>query len=383
MAIYILTGKPGSGKSYYALYHLLHKFFYWDKVLREWLPKTDIGIITNIEEIKINTFSLGEMVKAAGGVDKFFTVDYQKVLLKRWLRLVYVIDEAGEFFPKNLRDDKIIFLFQYHRHLGLDFYLICPSEENISRDVQRLSEYFINARPRSGSIGRGFVYDKIYGGEKAGAVSVPKRQDVFRLYKSMEVSESSRIGSFTIRYGVIAVIAIIVSVFGFMGAIKYMTRHSTGFLGAKKGSVSQPVVKKEEVKVLNKIENLEPSSSQVLGTPSPFISNREGLIKKEVGGFGDEFYERVFVIKGVDGKDIVYSNSGIIENFNWFKDNVFLNGGQPYVPRRRVRGGGGAPAASHAEVLKDSKDLKRPLFLTPPQAGSSGLGKAIEREIRK
>lgn len=197
MAIYGIEGKPGSGKTYYCMHHLLKKYFQFDQVLKEFFPKGNVSIVTNIDELRLNHYQLDEMVKKAGGREVFYTIEYQKKLFKDLGRIVYIIDEAGapDKFPKKFSDDKVLFMFQYHRHLGLDFYLLAPSLFNVCDQIVRLCEYRMVSVQRSKSIGNRFRYDKYIEGDRVGITWIKKDTSVFKLYKSMTLSESEGIKS--------------------------------------------------------------------------------------------------------------------------------------------------------------------------------------------
>lgn len=306
MAIYIITGKPGSGKSYFTVYHLTKKYFSFDDILKEYLPKGEFSVVTNIESLKVNTFDLKEMVKVAGGVNQFFNVEYQKQLLKRWNRIVYIIDEAGELFPKKFSDEKVIFFFQYHRHLGLDFYLITPSEENITRQITCLSEYTINARSRSARLLSSFVYDKLFTGEKAGTVSIPQKQEVFRLYKSMEKAEGEKISSFTRKYIIMAVLVACLSAVVFIGSLKYVTSRG------KTVTVKDGKVHVEKDKRGQKPDSLKSQNKTVSNVPErvPLVeqSPKTSYQKIIVGNKGDAISKRVLgrALREGEAKDVKY-----------------------------------------------------------------------------
>lgn len=131
MAIYSVTGKPGSGKSFWAVHHLVTKYFNWNEIHREFLPKFGAALVTNLDKLRLDHYELDEMIDKAGGVNKFFTVDYQREVLKRFIRIVYIIDEAGKYFPPGFKDEKVLFFFQYHRHLGIDVYLISVGLQDV------------------------------------------------------------------------------------------------------------------------------------------------------------------------------------------------------------------------------------------------------------
>jgi hypothetical protein len=305
MAIRIITGNPGSGKTYFCMMHLMRKYFQKDRIMGDWMPKNEVSIITNIEQIKLETYSFEEMVKTAGGLDKFFTVEYQKILLKRWIRIVYIIDEAGRWLGKDLKDSKVLFLFQYHRHLGLDFYLICPDKLNLNREIVALSEYVIHARARSTKITNGFVYDKVFEGEKAGSLTIPKKDEIFRLYKSMNKSEMEGVRSFTRKYFVYAGVACIIATFFFFISISHLIGGGL-FKKNNKNLVSLGLVKNKE----SKVEVVKEVKKEVVKEEVKNVSN-VNMIKRGPQSPEDlEDYTKVGVLSTSEGKSIIYTQDG-------------------------------------------------------------------------
>lgn len=366
MAIYQITGKPGSGKTYYVMNHLLRKYFSYDNLLKEWFPKGDFAVITNIENIKLNCNDFSEMIKVAGGIEKFFTVEYQKILLKRFVKIIYIIDEAGEFLGRGLKDEKCIFFFQYHRHLGLDFYLISPTVTNVNREIIGLSEYVVHARSRSSRVLSNFVYDKLFEGEKAGSVSLPVRKEVFRLYRSMEKEEGEHIGSFSRRYVVFAFAACLLAIVFFFGSIRYLNR------GAKKAStISVPKV--SEVKKDIRTEDkkgvvLEPLKQVVVDRVDD--NGRDGVGDLDLSNL-EEDYIRVNLVRGEGDRKIMYTEDGrLIPSILMAKimNEGLMIGNQIYMRR-----GGGF----FGKVIDQKSKL------APVRAGSITLGDPAVSEKKK
>lgn len=77
MAIRIIQGVPGSGKTYYAVKHLADNYFERQQDGRYELVKP-CTIITNIDSFKPAHIALQDAIKDAGGVKKYFTESYQK-----------------------------------------------------------------------------------------------------------------------------------------------------------------------------------------------------------------------------------------------------------------------------------------------------------------
>jgi len=359
MAIYGIGGKPGSGKTFWVVTHLLKKYFQYDKVLDEYFPRIPIAIISNVEELKLDHYLLQEMIEKAGGVSKFFTVDYQKELLKRFPRIVYVIDEAGspDYFPVKLKDEKMIFFFQYHRHLGIDIYLIAPGVSNICGAIVRLMEYRVQANARSKRLLREFRYDKIVEGDKAGKQVLMWDRRVFALYKSMSQSEGETVGSLSRKYIYITVFFIIGAIVAFGYFINMMMKGSRGNAQAKE-VVGSKIQKKE-----NK------------GTEFKEITKEE--IKKVVAEKKVTFddleneYERVRILKSVDGKMILYRESGEIIDLALqsvlIRDCVDVDGAV-YVKKLKNRRGesGAIPRTPYQALTPPAPTQQKPQYPVTP-----------------
>lgn len=379
MAIRVITGNPGSGKTYYAMYHILKKWFERDKILGEFLPRGDVALVTNIDEIGLNCYSLNEMVGVAGGVKNFFTVEYQKKLLVRMNRIVYIIDEAGQWFGRDMKDDKVLFFFQYHRHLGLDFYLILPSTENLNRGIVVLAEYVIHARSRGARLLGSFVYDKMFAGEKAGAVSIPAKKEIFRLYKSMQKAEGEKIRSFTRRYLVLAVITAILAGVIFFGSIRwFMTggRNSKRSVAhASKAVVAEKVIDNKVENV--KVETVVAKKIDEKGGPGGL---REVVFQKDIVSSDTSGHVRVHVTKSIDGGDVVYSEDGRYFGSWEIRDlmrSCVIKGGEVFIPRLKSGRSSGRTAGGERTTEGRLPELeKKPASSTPTDSkkGSITIG---------
>jgi len=77
MAIRIIEGVPGSGKTYYAVRHVAKTFFTKKKDGSYVLTKP-CTLITNIDSFQPDHISLQDEIKNAGGVEHFFSYAYQE-----------------------------------------------------------------------------------------------------------------------------------------------------------------------------------------------------------------------------------------------------------------------------------------------------------------
>lgn len=167
-----ITGTPGTGKTYFAVREIITRYYKFDSELFEYVQDTEkekrpIHIITNIECLKLKHTNLDEYLQYHDiSVYEFFTtahweknIDYQNY------QVVLILDEAQQYFPSSYRlhgtpepSNNPLFWFQYHRHFGVDVYIITQTYDSVCRHIVALAEYEIHARTRVYSMGNSFHY---------------------------------------------------------------------------------------------------------------------------------------------------------------------------------------------------------------------------------
>lgn len=336
MAMYGVGGKIGGGKTYFCCDHLVRKFFTWDKIHSEYMRRFPVEIITNIEDLKLDHFKLDEMILKSGKgasdgtVETFFTIDYQRKLLARFPRLVYFIDEAGKYFPAGFKDKDVLFFFQYHRHLGIDLYLVSASLENISRGILGLLEYRIIAKERSRRVLNEFRYHKYVGSDKVGTVILKPDHRLFALYRSMDSSEHEKIPSVTRRILLFAICFVVVGFLLFrytianfgQGNVKRIARASDPGPGLSDspsrftapGSLtsgnSDPLLKSGGVPGVQsqaRDRGVPLAERGVKGGATAFVSIPSQNVSLDDLGRG---YVRVFLTNDLNGNPVCYSGDG-------------------------------------------------------------------------
>ncbi|MGL1931382.1 MAG: zonular occludens toxin domain-containing protein [Desulfotalea sp.] len=197
MAIRIIDGVPGSGKSYYAVKHLLDTYFKFDKEIEEYVLRKPITLISNVDGLLLEHVSLQDEIKDAGGVVNFFEESFQEQYRHRYeSQIVYVIDEAQKMFRRNDRTLSPIFgYFEYHRHFGQDIYLITQNSRKIHADIVDLTEYIVRSAPRIRSIVGELKYKWISDGEVIKREGLKPNQKIFDVYKSQDSKESEKISN--------------------------------------------------------------------------------------------------------------------------------------------------------------------------------------------
>lgn len=199
MAIRLVTGLPGSGKSYYCVDWIVNKYcvaFGDSYVLRE-----DIILITNIDSLLLDSYSLDDLILKAGSVKLFFTLEYQKRIVERFegKSVVYVIDEAQKYLDRKFYDRGVFGFLESHRHLGIDLWLVTQNANLLARDVLSLAEIEIRATPRTLAL-LGFSYIRRSQGQIIGREVRKRKKNIFSLYCSQVADEAEKIQRPYIRY---------------------------------------------------------------------------------------------------------------------------------------------------------------------------------------
>lgn len=224
MSIHFVYGVPRSGKSYYAVFHLLKNYFDWIEGTGGYHLKEkykDIRIVTNLECLKVPHDNLDDWIHKAGGVDIFFSYDFQEDLFKKCPQIVYIIDECHKYFPDNYRNNDVFNWFSYHGHWGQTIYLISQSQYNVPRRITHLVEIMLYALPRSSSLfgGKDLKYNVISGREIVDKKTLIKQKKIFAHYKSQDKKEVEKVKNPMMKYIVVMLVALVLVGFKFASFI--------------------------------------------------------------------------------------------------------------------------------------------------------------------
>lgn len=220
--ITLVEGMIGAGKTYYVVQDVLNKYYRFCENDLQWRPKEDLdfALYSNVDGFLV-AHDLIEAIKQAGSIDVFFTVEYQRAFARE-KKHIYVIDEAQkpEFFHRKYYNANVFYFFQYHRHLGLDIYLITQDVSSLAKELQSLNEYHIRAVRRSYSFKNEFRYNFMVGREIFRRRMLKKDLRVFRAYRSSNELGGQKVKSFAGKFYLYIIGFMIMSVFAFVYFIK-------------------------------------------------------------------------------------------------------------------------------------------------------------------
>lgn len=200
--ITIISGVPGSGKTYYAV-QLIDKLKDKSKVLHN-IDGLKVGI-------PISTFITEHPVFRS-------TID----LLRRSYHEndsslhghTIVIDECQTILPKQFKDTDIISFFDLHRHYGIDIILITQDIKKVCYDISCLAEIQLRAiSGASNPLPFTFFYRQELNGESVGRKIKFRSRRIFNLYKSSN-DHSSSVSNVGVIYAIIAILGILGFSFG-------------------------------------------------------------------------------------------------------------------------------------------------------------------------
>ncbi|OGW04001.1 MAG: hypothetical protein A3I04_01300 [Nitrospinae bacterium RIFCSPLOWO2_02_FULL_39_110] len=222
MAIRIIEGTIGSGKTYYAVWHILSNYFRYDESIDNYISKDldrPVQVYSNIERFILGHSLQGEIQKA-GGLSSFFSTTFQKAYCEG-RRVVYLIDEAQgpAFFHRKFYNPDVFFFFQYHRHYGCDIYFVTQDVNSLAKELRNLAEYHIKAVRRTYSMMGEFKYQFCspgsYDQEVFSTKTLKPKKKIFALYSSMTQDEVEKLPSVSRRFLLVFLLLILAAVLVF------------------------------------------------------------------------------------------------------------------------------------------------------------------------
>jgi hypothetical protein len=208
MAIRVIEGVPGAGKTFFAVDHLVKTYFVQDgeyyiqkPIITDDGKKQKLIISTNLQNLKLPHVSLDDEIRSAGGPHVFFSHAYQVKIEKEDERRVYFIDEAQLIFRRKVVGDwsEVWHYFELHRHFGHDIYLITQNEKKINIELTSLVEYKIVAKARVRSLTGEFPYQIVSDGDILKRFGLRPNKKIFDLYQSRRKAESEKVKNPVVR----------------------------------------------------------------------------------------------------------------------------------------------------------------------------------------
>ena len=251
MAIRAITGKPGSGKSYSAVKHIVDKYY------KNGQPK--VTIITNIEGFSLPHVSLDDEINTysehdgraydALNVRSYFSGPLHEKLSEGYGQTVFVIDEAQRYFPTMLGMQKwapeVYYFFEYHRHYGYEIYLVTQEFNKLTKGIRPLIEVEQRYSPRTLGIGKVVKYHRYVDDRKISTAPTVVKLDkkYFQYYKSMSLDETEGVSRPIYAYVFVAFLLIAAT----FGGYKYVLARMTPDDEAPLTNRAQVVATKREI----------------------------------------------------------------------------------------------------------------------------------------
>jgi hypothetical protein len=260
--IAIVTGKLGSGKTYFTVNYILKKFYRYEEPILQYVPLSTVRIITNIRGFRLPHENLQDLICNDAGLPDMakMRMVFSPEFVQGEKNVIFVIDEAQSIFPRKFYDVQIFTFFQKARQEGLDIFLITQDVNTLAKEFVVLCEYEINALQRAKRSKNVFVYKYLLVSEGRPevfkTVSLKFRMDIASVYTSFVKTEKEKLTFVYKRYLFLAGLALVAALvilrfaigtfFGFKG--------DSGKTHAKKNdsavTIVDPKAHNEEMKKL-------------------------------------------------------------------------------------------------------------------------------------
>lgn len=223
----MVVGVPGTGKTYFMVDYL-KKHFSYDAFFREYTIARDVLIITNISGLKFygsscwdleSEYCIGKPHQGKPGKytrEEFFTVEnMEKIREKLKVKnIILVLDEIQQdhLFPKMYSHKNVDFLWQYHRHIGMDIIFGTQDPALVSRPLLAQCEYLAHGTLRSKKIIGAMTY-KFTDNKGNYMYNKTLRTDkqVFAAYQSASVEEVHKPKNALVHWALIGAMFFVVS----------------------------------------------------------------------------------------------------------------------------------------------------------------------------
>lgn len=244
MSITLLTGVPGSGKSYFAM----------NKICELLATHESFLIVSNIDGTNDKIFDRRylytkftlEMLRNDNMKDYLPHLRAQHGL-EPSAPIYLFIDECQNYYGPSCKDENAFFFLDYHRHYGVEIFLITQKDTKIRREVEALCETEIRGLPPSLGVLPGyFLYNHKCGGEIFEKIRLKKKQEVFKAYRSFQ---AGKVKGASYRIWLKVAIPMLIAGGAFYYTIHNLTNRSKKSIEDKKPEIQQPANIKEPLKI--------------------------------------------------------------------------------------------------------------------------------------
>lgn len=213
--IAIVTGKLGSGKTYFTVNYILKKFYRYEEPILQYVPLSTVRIITNIRGFRLPHENLMDLICNEAGLPDMTKMRsvFSPEFVQGEKNVIFIIDEAQSIFPRKFYDVPIFTFFQKARQEGLDIFLITQDVNTLAKEFVVLCEYEINALQRAKRSKNVFVYKYLLVSEGKPetfkTVSLKFRMDIAQVYTSFVKTEKEKMTFVYKRYLFMAGLALV------------------------------------------------------------------------------------------------------------------------------------------------------------------------------
>lgn len=258
MALLAITGKIGSGKSYYAVNYLLKKYYDFIPELFDYVPKKNLIIVSNIRSLLLEHIDLQQELDKYDNEKDGLKAIFSETFVNKFpgCNIIYIIDECQKFFDRKYYDKEVFLFFQTCRHFGTDVLIITQDMASVAKEIRVLYENEIVCAPRSKRLKNVFRYTMVSGSDTVGTENIKFDRRVASYYTSFLSDEVVKPKSMLTKYVVIAVSLLSAVVISFIIFVNTMFGNSNKpktpkTVNPPAVSNSQIINNKEEIAKLN------------------------------------------------------------------------------------------------------------------------------------
>ena len=245
MAIVFITGTPGAGKSYYAVKRIVEDLKKdinlvvsnidgIDRAKLSFYLGKDVNNLWTLDELLATVLSFCNLHYDGNYRNAFLTilnVDYwKKFILPKlygelgYRKVIFYLDEFQSIIDEDTELTQLQkFFFDYHRHLGLDFFIITQSIQRMNKAIRNIVEIELRlVNLRIFGISSMAVLKTIIGGVPVKKSIVKYDPKIFVLYRSALVEHMKGVKG---RPPVMLFVAVAVALFAIFQLGSYFKAH--------------------------------------------------------------------------------------------------------------------------------------------------------------